>query len=153
MANRFYAKTLKKTPPDLPADYVLKRAVATDTSAIEADITSLESRATALEARDEWVDWDVKTASFTFGGSGEKYVIEATSAAATADLPATIAAGDYFILHNSSASTQVVDVDPMSGHTIRGAADSAVGGTDTVSIAVGETIYIVAYTSALLEIV
>lgn len=139
---RFYAKNTRG-PASLPDDWALRR-----------ELGLLDNRVTIIETSPPGagLEWGVKTADFTFAAD-EAWIMEATGAAATADLPGTVAAGDYFILHNSTASTQQVDLDPMSGHTIRGPCGNAVGGTDTIKLLPGETIYVVAVTSALLEIV
>lgn len=139
---KFYAKYPRQRV-SLPEDYRLRQ-----------ELLSLDTRVTVIETSPPGagLEWGVKTADFTFAAD-EAWIMEATGAAATADLPGTVAAGDYFILHNSTASTQQVDLDPMSGHTIRGPCGNAVGGTDTIKLLPGETIYVVAVTSALLEIV
>lgn len=91
-----------------------------------------------------------KTASFTFTAD-QKFVMEATSAVATATLPAIIADKDEFVLHNSSASTKVVSIAP-NGHTIKGPEDSIETG-DTLVLAVGETAHMIAVSSSTLEFV
>ena len=95
--------------------------------------------------------WGIhKTASFTFI-TGDKFVIEATGASATIDLPATIADGDEFILHNATTSTEVVQIDP-NGHSIVGAGGT-VTSSDTLVLALGDTAHLVAISSSVVEVV
>jgi hypothetical protein len=84
--------------------------------------------------------------------AGDRISIE-VAVAKTVTVAATIAAGDEFIVHNSTASTGVVSIEPNTGHTIRGAAGNVVGGTDTLTIPAGSTVRLLAVSSALLEII
>ena len=84
--------------------------------------------------------------------SGEGFLING-SATFTVSLAATIAAGDVFIIHVNSDFTGVLSIEPNTGHTVQGPNGNAVGDTDTITVAAGETIHIVAETSAILEII
>lgn len=96
--------------------------------------------------------WSLETASFTLVAEDWKS-IKATAGAATATIAVTIAANDSFIIHNASDSTQVVDIEPNTGHTIKGPLGDVVGGTDTLVLAPGETVQLVAVSASILEIV
>lgn len=92
----------------------------------------------------------LKTDNYTLV-AGDRISIE-VGTAKTVTVAGTIAVGDEFIVHNSSASTGVVSIEPNTGHTVRGPLGNAVGGTDTIILAVGETIRMLAVSTALLEI-
>ena len=96
--------------------------------------------------------WSLETASFTLVAEDWKS-IKATAGAVTATIAVTIAANDSFIIHNASDSTQVVDIEPNTGHTIKGPLGDVVGGTDTLVLALGETVQLVAVSASILEIV
>jgi hypothetical protein len=98
----------------------------------------------------EGASFELKTDAYVLV-AGDRISIE-VGTAKTVTVAATIAASDEFIVHNSSASTGVVSIEPNTGHTIRGPQGSAVGGTDTITLAAGETIRLLAVSSALLEI-
>lgn len=93
----------------------------------------------------------VKTVSFTLAVQ-QRFVIDATAADVTATLPGTIAVADEFIVHNASTSTFDVFIDPGT-HDILGPADSVLGGTDTLILAIGETARLVAVSTTELEVV
>lgn len=95
--------------------------------------------------------FELKTDAYVLVAS-DRISIE-VGTAKTVTVAATIAAGDEFIVHNSTASTGVVSIEPNTGHTIRGPQGNAVGGTDTITLAAGETIRLLAVSSALLEII
>lgn len=111
--------------------------VAATGSATKADIVAL-------------LAWVLKTADFTLV-SGDKINATAIATAIDATLPTTIAVGDEFIVHNASTSTKVVQIDPAT-HSIIG-----VGGTvtssDTLVLALGDTVRLVAISSSVLEVV
>lgn len=94
--------------------------------------------------------WTLETASFTLVADDKKS-IEATSGAVDATLPGTIVVGDVFIVHNASTSTQTVQIDPAT-HSIKGALGT-VSSSDTLVLAIGETVYLVAVTTSVLEVV
>ena len=83
---------------------------------------------------------------------GERFSCEVATAKLIT-ITATIAALDEFIIHNSTASAGVLSIEPNTGHTIRGPLGSAVGDTDTITLAAGETIRLLAVSAALLEII
>jgi len=95
--------------------------------------------------------WEVVAGADTIA-AGEGFLVEDAGGTFTITLAATIAIGDVFVIHNSTTSTGVVSIEPNTGHTVRGAQDTAVGDTDTITIAPGETMHLVAITTALLEI-
>ncbi len=96
--------------------------------------------------------WEVVTGADTIA-AGEGFLVEGGSGTFTITIAATVAANDEFVIHNSSAATGVISIEPNTGHTIRGPFGNAVGGTDTITLAAGETIRLVAVTSSLMEIV
>lgn len=98
------------------------------------------------------ISWENVTGADTIA-AGEGFLVENTGAAFTITIEATIAQGNEYIIHNSSASTGAVDVEPNTSHTIRGPGGSAVGGTDTVLLAAGETLHLIAKDTAILEII
>jgi hypothetical protein len=84
--------------------------------------------------------------------TGELFSCEVATAK-TITIAATIAALDEFVIHNSTQSAGVLSIEPNTGHTINGPFGSAVGGTDTIVVAPGETIRLLATSSALMEII
>ena len=84
--------------------------------------------------------------------AGDRIIITAATAK-TITVAATVAASDEFIVHNATSSAGVVSVEPNTGHTIVGPFGSAVGGTDTITLAPGETIRMVAVSASVLEII
>jgi hypothetical protein len=84
--------------------------------------------------------------------AGDKVLITAATAQ-TMTIAATIAALDEFTVHNASTSAGVVSIEPNTGHTVKGAFGTAVGDTDTIVLAPGESITMVAVDTAVLEIV
>ena len=96
--------------------------------------------------------WTLETANFTLIKDDKKN-IEATSADTTATVPATIAAGDEFFIHNQVTSTKIVNIEPNTGHTIKGVFGNVVGGSDTLVLALGDTVRFVAVSTSILEIV
>ncbi len=84
--------------------------------------------------------------------AGEKFSCEVATAKLIT-IASTIAALDEFIIHNSTQSAGVLSVEPNTGHTINGPFGAAVGDTDTIVIAPGETLHLLATSSSLMEIV
>lgn len=122
----------------------------TDTLVVVQGGTTKKETITQLLTLATTASFVLKTDGYTLVAS-DRISIE-VSTAKTVTVAATVASGDEFIVHNSSASTGVVSIEPNTGHTIRGPAGSAVGGTDTITIAAGETIRLLAVSSTLLEI-
>lgn len=96
--------------------------------------------------------WEQVTAADTIA-AGEGFLVTNSGADFDITIEATIAANDEYIVHNASTSTGVVSIEPNTGHTIKGPFGTAVGGTDTIVVAPGETIRMVAVSSSVLEIV
>jgi hypothetical protein len=96
--------------------------------------------------------WEQVTSADTIA-AGEGFAVKNTGADFDITIEATIAANDEYIIHNSSESTGAVDVEPNTGHTIKGKLGDVVGGTDTLVLAPGETVQLVAVSSSVLEIV
>jgi len=94
--------------------------------------------------------WTLKVADFTLV-AGDMINATAIATAIDATLPGTIAAGNVFIVHNASTSTKVVQIDPAT-HSILGAAGT-VTSSDTLVLALGETVYMVAISTSVLEVV
>ncbi len=95
--------------------------------------------------------FELKTDNYTLVDADRIIITAAT--AKTITVAATVAAGDEFIVHNATTSAGVVSIEPNTGHTIRGPFGTAVGGTDTIVLAPGETIRMVAVSASVLEIV
>ncbi len=94
--------------------------------------------------------WELKTADYTLV-AGNQIAVEATSAAATMTLPATLTVGDAFVVHNQATSTKLVSVDPAT-HSIKGAFGT-VTSADTMKLRLGETAYMVAISTSVVELV
>lgn len=96
--------------------------------------------------------WEVVTGTDTIA-AGEGFMVEGSSTF-TVTLASTIAVGDVFIIHVTSDFTGVLSIEPNTGHTIQSPVGTDVaGGTDTITVAAGETIHLVAETAAILEII
>ena len=95
--------------------------------------------------------WEQKTASYTMV-NGDRISVEATGATATIRPPTTLVLGDFYQVHNETTSTQVVQINPQTGQTIRGAA-STVTSADNLILAPGETAFMVASSTTELEMV
>lgn len=85
--------------------------------------------------------------------AGEGFLVEGGASTFTITIAAVVAVNDEFVIHNSSQSTGVISVEPNTGHTIKGPSGNAVGGTDTIVLAAGDTLRVVAVSSSVLEIV
>jgi hypothetical protein len=99
---------------------------------------------TAVAASSGGTTWLYKTTSYTIVANEG---VVANISSGTITLPATIAAGDPFIINNKHADVLTI---ADAGHTIQYKGTSY---TDNVTLAQGETIHLVATTTALLEIV
>jgi hypothetical protein len=102
----------------------------------------------ALAAGNAYV---LKTDNYTMVAGDRVNITAAT--AKTITVAATVAASDEFEVHNATTSAGVVSIEPNTGHTIRGPFGTAVGGTDTITLAAGETIRMVAVSASVLEII
>ncbi len=85
--------------------------------------------------------------------AGEGFLVTNSGGAFDIDLEATIAADDEYIIHNSRDSTGAESIEPNTGHTIKGTGGDVVGDTDTLVLAAGETVHLVAVSSSILEVV
>ncbi len=85
--------------------------------------------------------------------AGEAFAIEDGGSTFTITLATTIAANEEFIIHNNSTSTGVVSFEPNTGHTVNGPGGAAVGDTDTIVLAPGDTLHLLAISSSILEII
>lgn len=94
--------------------------------------------------------WELKTADFNLA-VGDKINATAIATAIDATLPATLTAGDEFIVHNASTSTKVVQIEP-NDHSIVGAGGT-VTSSDTLVLELGDTAHLVAVSSSVLEVV
>ena len=96
--------------------------------------------------------WEIVTGTDTMA-AGEGFLVEGSSTF-TISLPSTIAAFDEFVIHVTSDFTGVCSLDPVTGHTVQSPqGPDVVGASDTITIAAGETLHLLAETSAILEII
>jgi len=81
----------------------------------------------------------------------EEVIIEATGSAVIATAPITLVIGDRFVVHNASTSTMNVTIDPAT-HSITGAIGTITSSDDLI-LAVGESVIMIARTTAILEVI
>lgn len=101
----------------------------------------------ALTHSDQY--FSLETTSFTLVNGNNKMVVAAAPVVATA--PATLTIGDRMTVHNSDTSSALVTVDPAT-HSITGAVGT-ITSADRLILAPGETVVLVARTTALMEAV
>ncbi len=143
-----------------------KKLTVTQALSNLATVSQAAAEAGTATTRRAWTAERVKQAIAALAGGNvfalktDAYVLVAkdrisieVAVAKTVTVAATVAAGDEFIVHNSTASAGVVSIEPNTSHTIRGPLGNAVGDTDTITLAAGETIRLLAVSSALLEII
>ena len=146
-----------------------KKLTVTQALSVLATVSQAEAEAGTATTRRAWTAVRVKQAIEALAGgggtaweqvtgadtiaAGEGFLIIDAGGTFTITIAATIAANEEFIIHNSITSTGVVSIEPNTGHTIKGPLGDAVGGTDTITIAPGETIKLVASDTALLHII
>ena len=98
------------------------------------------------------ITWEIVTAADTIG-AGEGFHVNSNNTF-TITLATTIAANEEFIIHVISTASGVISFEPASGHTVQSPVGAdVVGGTDTITIAAGETLHLLALSSSILEIV
>ena len=145
-----------------------KKLTSTQILSLLATISQADAEAGTATDRKVWTAQRVKQAIDALAGGGTSWevVTAADEIAAgegfhinsddtfTIDLPTVIAANDEFIIHVISTASGVISLDPISGHTIQSpAGPDVVGGSDTLTIAAGETIHLLALSSSILEII
>jgi hypothetical protein len=94
--------------------------------------------------------WINKSASFTIT-AGKSYLIDGSGGAVSAALPAALVVGKVIIVHNESVSTNPVLITNPA-FTIKGAKGTIAAGTDLL-LAAGDTVHLVAKSTAILEVV
>lgn len=109
--------------------------------AINGDIKGLLERET----------WANKAADFTLAVN-TKYQIDGSGGTVDATLPATIATGDFFIVHNESVSTNLVRIVNTGAYTIKGPSGT-ITTADNLVLEAGDTAHLVAKSITILEIV
>jgi hypothetical protein len=139
------------TPKKISQLTAVVTPAGTDTLAAVQGSTTKKLTVTQLLTLAGSASFELKTDNYTLVASDRIIITAAT--AKTITVAATIAASDEFIVHNASSSAGVVSIEPNTGHTISGPGGDAVGGTDTITLAAGETIRLVAVSASVLEIV
>lgn len=96
--------------------------------------------------------FELVTASDTIEAD-ERFSVDDGGGTVLITITATIAALEEFIIHNESVSSGTMSIEPNTGHTIKGPLGDVVGGTDTLVLAAGETVRLLAVSSSVLEII
>lgn len=92
----------------------------------------------------------IETSDFTLVNGDQKIIVASGTVIATA--PTTLAIGDTFVVHNSDTSAaNLVVIDPAT-HSITGRIDT-VSSSDRLILQPGETAYLVARTTAIMELI
>ncbi len=94
-------------------------------------------------------EWSLETADFVLTPFKKANVTTGTTLTAT--FPINLMVDDWFIIHCESASTGTVTIDPGT-HSFKGAGDT-VTSSDDMTLDPGETIYLVAVSTSVMEVV
>ena len=112
-------------------------------------IDYFNSRAFWQETRVD--DWQLVTGNVTLNPFDKITITNTSGSTKTATLPAAMIEDDEIIVHNASTSTDPVVIDPAS-HSIKGAGGT-VTSSDTMLLAPGETVHLVAVSTSVMEVI
>ena len=117
-----------------------------------ADVTLSEPSVTIDWQSTIETSWINQSSNFTMV-AGQRYNVDGSGGAIDISEPVIINEGDFFSIHNESISTSIVRIlNSGTSREIRGAAGT-ITNSDNLIVGAGETVYIVAKSNTILEVV